>query len=111
MPIKRKAVTLGIVAMILSLSMLAGCASNASKPDASGSTNASSSTSTATSDTSTPQGLYESKCSACHSLSTVDNATYKGADQWAKVVKSMQAKTKDISDDDAKTITDYLANR
>lgn len=92
-----KAVTVGIVALACSLTMLAGCASNEAK--------------SSTADTSTPQGLYESKCSACHSLTTVDSATYQGTEQWEGVVKRMQQKTKDISDEDVATITDYLANR
>ncbi|MEG2982207.1 MAG: hypothetical protein RR794_00980 [Raoultibacter sp.] len=58
-----------------------------------------------------PKALYESKCGTCHSLSTVDNASYTTADQWSTNVKRMQAMTSKISDDDATKITDYLANR
>lgn len=58
-----------------------------------------------------PAALYESKCSSCHSLSTVDNAPYSTPEEWKAVVDRMQAMTTTISDEDAATITEYLANR
>ncbi len=58
-----------------------------------------------------PATLYENKCGSCHSLSTVDNASYSTAEEWKDVVDRMKDKTTTISDQDAATITDYLANR
>ncbi len=58
-----------------------------------------------------PAALYESKCGSCHSLSTVDNASYSTAEEWKGVVDRMKDMTTTISDQDAATITDYLANR
>lgn len=79
-------VTFALAAVLL---VLAGCSS--STPDA--------------------KQLYETKCSSCHSLETVDKATYSGEEQWKEIVDRMQAMTTTISDDEAKQITDYLANR
>ncbi|MEG0072318.1 MAG: cytochrome c [Raoultibacter sp.] len=64
-----------------------------------------------TSNSSDPKALYESKCGTCHSLATVDNAKYTTAEEWIANVKSMQAKSSKISDEDAAEITAYLAGR
>ena len=57
---------------------------------------------------------FERKCTACHSLSRITSKT-KTAEKWAKVVDKMKrrAEKKDesirISDEEARIITDYLA--
>lgn len=56
------------------------------------------------------QSLYEEKCGSCHSLSTVDNASYTG-DEWDSVVKRMQDMSTNISDGDAEKITEYLKTK
>jgi hypothetical protein len=59
---------------------------------------------------------FEKKCTACHSLSRITSRT-NTAEKWAKVVDKMKrrAEKKDesirISDGEAKTITDYLAEQ
>lgn len=60
--------------------------------------------------------VFEKKCTACHSLSRITSRT-NTAEKWAKVVAKMKrrAEKKDesirISDEEAKTITDYLAEK
>lgn len=58
-----------------------------------------------------PAALYESKCSSCHSLSVVDDATYSTTEEWKALVDRMKDMTTTISDEDAEIITEYLANR
>lgn len=55
------------------------------------------------------KAVFETKCSICHK---VDRSTSKKKTQedWAKTVARMQGKKAGlISNDDAKTITNYLA--
>lgn len=88
----RTAFAFAIAFMIaLLLFALAGCSSDAQASDG--------------------KELYETKCSSCHSLDTVDNASYQTADQWRDVVDRMKDMSSTISDDDAEKITEYLANR
>lgn len=56
------------------------------------------------------QSIYEEKCGSCHSLSTIDNASYTG-DEWDSVVKRMQDMSTNISDGDAEKITEYLKTK
>jgi mono/diheme cytochrome c family protein len=53
----------------------------------------------------------ESNCSGCHSLDYIPmNSPFLDAAKWnAEVTKMIRAFGAPISDDDAKTITDYLA--
>lgn len=55
------------------------------------------------------KAVFETKCSACHNLERTTNKT-KTQEGWQKTVMRMKNKKKaQISDDDAKIITEYLA--
>ncbi len=84
---KAQLIALVLVVSMLGTVILAGCSSGDAK------------------------SVYEKKCSTCHSLSTVENATYQGEDQWQSVVKRMQAQSTSISDSDASQIIEYLAQK
>lgn len=53
--------------------------------------------------------LFEKRCSACHGIKRV-TSIQKTPDEWNKTVQRMKAKkNSNITDEDAKTITDYLS--
>ena len=55
------------------------------------------------------KAVFETKCSACHNLARTTNKT-KSQEDWQKTVTRMKNKRKaQISDDDARIITEYLA--
>ena len=55
--------------------------------------------------------LYEKKCSTCHTLERVEQATYSTESQWLETIARMQQQTDSISDDDAAAIAAYLASK
>ncbi len=50
------------------------------------------------------KGLYDSKCSACHKLKTVDNFT---TEQWAKILPNM-AKQAKLPDSETALIQEFI---
>lgn len=61
------------------------------------------------------EALFNEKCANggdCHDVTTVTDAAgnYNSPEEWADLVARMQVLTTEISDEDAATITDYLAN-
>jgi hypothetical protein len=57
----------------------------------------------------TPKLLYENKCSRCHGLDRITQAT-KSPDQWSSTVNRMRQKDITwISEEEAQTIAAYLA--
>jgi len=58
----------------------------------------------------TPKLLYENKCSRCHGLDRITQAT-KSPDQWSSTVNRMRQKdTSWISEEKTRTIAAYLAS-
>ena len=58
----------------------------------------------------TPKMLFENKCSRCHGLDRITQAT-KSPDQWSSTVNRMRQKdTNWISQEEARTIAAYLAS-
>ena len=60
-----------------------------------------------------PASLYEKKCSGCHTLESIEDASGRFADEaaWREQIAVMQKKTDTISDADADTIAAYLASK
>ena len=56
------------------------------------------------------EALVASKCSTCHGLTQVENATYDRA-TWKVTVERMELAGMSISDEDKELIIDYLALR
>ena len=62
-----------------------------------------------TADESDAKGLFEKRCSLCHPTSRPLSAT-KSSEEWENTVSRMKGYAGDrISDQDAKIITEYLA--
>jgi len=106
---------ISITLLILMGTILAACSSNA-KPTATTPSNqppAATTKAPTTAPTVAPTGgdgekLLNERCTKCHSLDRVKTAQ-KTQDQWQQIVTRMVGKGANLSNDEQKTLVEYLA--